>query len=333
MKYLKGIGILLIVLVVAYLVGPSPDSITVDNYPISLQIQLSELSDFVKRKEDNTPYLKPGNNAQIVWADSNHTITPYALVYIHGFSASPEEGAPIHKEIADRYGMNLYLARIAGHGTNEPEPFKELSVEKMMHSAKEAVAIGKLLGKKVILMSCSTGGTFSLYLASNDPDIDGLVMYSPNIDLYDQKSDILTVPWGLQVARLIAGGEQRSFEATDEVKKYWTTTYRIEGLVALKQLLRETMTIKTFEKVKQPAFVGYFHKNEQEQDKVISVKKIKRMLEVLGTPEEDRSVVAFTEVGSHAINSRHYSMDLNSVRVETINFLEEVMGLTPKSSD
>jgi len=333
MKYLKGIGIALVVLLVVYFIGPRPDPVTIDNDPTSLDLALEELSDFINNREKNTPHLRPGNEAQIIWADSNQVKTPYALVYIHGFSASQEEGAPIHKEIADRYGMNLYLARISGHGTNEPEPFASLTVEKMMNSAKEAIAIGKLLGEKVIVMSCSTGGTFSLYLASNDPGIDGLIMYSPNIDLYNQTSDILTAPWGLQIARLISGGDQRSFEATEDVKKYWTTTYRLEGLIALKQLLQETMTKETFEKVRQPTFIGYYYKNEAEQDNVISISKINEMQVLLGTSKEEKRVVAFPDVGNHAINSKYYSKDLNSVRSETIAFLEEVMGLIPKTSD
>ena len=333
MKYLRRVGVFLFILVIVYFAGPMPAPIIINNNPASLEISLNELSNFVKDKEDNTPYLKPGNSAHIVWTDSTHTKTPFSLVYIHGFSASPEEGAPIHKEIADRYGMNLFLARIAGHGTNEPEPFKELSAEKMIESAKEAVAIGKIIGDKVIVMSCSTGGTFSLYLASNDADIEGLILYSPNISLYNQSSNILTAPWGLQIARLISGGAQRSFDATEDVQKYWTTTYRLEGLIALKQLLQFTMTTETFENVLQPTFIGYFYKNEQEQDKVISVNKINEMQKVLGTPQKQKRVVAFPDVGNHAINSKYYSKDLTSVRVETIKFLEEVMNLTPKSSD
>jgi len=333
MKYLKGISIALVILLVVYFIGPRPDSVTIDNNPVSIDVSLDQLSQFVQDKEDATPHLKPGNAAQIIWADSIHEKTAYSLVYLHGFSASHEEGAPINKEIAKRYGMNLYLSRISGHGTNESDPFGQLTVEDMVNSAKEAVAIGKLLGDNVIVMSCSTGGTFGLYLAANDPDIASLILYSPNIDLYDQTSDVLLAPWGLQIARLISGGKQRTFEATEDVQKYWTTTYRLEGAVALKQLLQETMRPDIFQKITQPVFIGYYYKSELEQDNVISVEKILEMNGQLGTADSNKIIKAFADVGNHAINSKYFSKDVASVRKETINFLEKNMGLIPTSRD
>lgn len=333
MKYLKGIGIGLIILFTIYIVGPKPSTVEIDNNLISLNVSLDELDEFVKDKEDATPYLKPGNAAQIIWADSVPKKTTYSLVYLHGFSASHEEGAPIHQEMAERYGINLYLARIDGHGTNEAEPFKELTVEGMLTSAKEAIAIGKLIGEKVIVMSCSTGGTFSLYLSANDPGIVAQILYSPNIDLYDNTSEVLLMPWGLQLARQIAGGKSRTFESDSLIKKYWTTTYRLEGLIALKQLLKATMTTETFQSIHQPTFVGYYYKNEEEQDKVISIPKMLKMSEQLATPNDQKIVVPFPNVGFHGLNSKYRSQDLESVRTETIIFFEETIGLIPKLSD
>jgi esterase/lipase len=333
MKLLKGIGIGLVVLVITFMLGPKPNQVEIDNIPSALEVPLEELSEFVKDTEDATENLKPGNAAEIVWKDSVMEQTPYSIVYLHGFSASHEEGAPLHREMARRYGMNLYLARIDGHGTDEPDPFKTLTVAGMLASAKEAIAIGKLLGEKVIVMSCSTGGTFSLYLAANDPDIVAQILYSPNIDLYDNTSEVLVMPWGLQLARQITNGNSRSFEADTTIKKYWTTTYRLEGLIALKQLLKATMIKETFQAIHQPTFIGYYYKNEVEQDNIISIPKILEMSEQLATPSDQKMVVPFPNVGFHGLNSKYRSQDLASVRKETILFLEEIIGLTPKQRD
>ncbi|MFX8354900.1 hypothetical protein ABTL90_19390, partial [Acinetobacter baumannii] len=56
--------------------------------------------------------IKPNNQARIVWAnDSIKEKTEYAIVYLHGFSASQEEGNPVHINIAKYFGCNLYLSR------------------------------------------------------------------------------------------------------------------------------------------------------------------------------------------------------------------------------
>ena len=49
-----------------------------------------------------------------------------------------------------------------------------LTADKLWNSAKEAYAIGRQLGKKVILIATSTGGTLALKLAAEYPDIAGL---------------------------------------------------------------------------------------------------------------------------------------------------------------
>ena len=333
MKIIKVLGVGLVTLIIIYLLGPQAQTPTINNLPVQTDIALEELAEYIQLQEKSIPYLKEDNEARVVWANDSIHKTEYAFVYLHGYSASQAEGSPIHKEIAQKYGANLYLSRLAGHGTNEPEPFADLSAENLVRSAKEAVAIGKLIGEKVILMSCSTGGTLSLYLAAGDSEIEGLVLYSPNIDLYDKSSELVTAPWGLQIARLVSGGKNRAFEATGEIKKYWTTQYRLEGIVQLKLLLEATMTSQIFNQVSQPTFVGYYYKNEELKDKVISVERILEMYNQLGTPDSLKRIKAFPNAANHVINSQYYSKDLAGVKEETSYFLENIIGLVPKSLD
>src|SRR4029079_9808675 len=102
--------------------------------------------------------LKPENEARIIWFnDSLKQKTEYAVVYLHGFSASQEEGDPVHYDFAQKFGCNLYLSRLDAHGIDTTEPLGNFTAEGVWNSAKQAFAIGKQLGKKVILMSTSTG--------------------------------------------------------------------------------------------------------------------------------------------------------------------------------
>ena len=136
------------------------------------------------------------------------------MVYLHGFSASQEEGDPVHVEFARAFGCNLYLSRLAGHGIDTIDAMINLTAEELWNSAKEAYAIGKQLGKKVIILATSTGGTLALKLAAEYPEITGLILLSPNIAINDPNAWLLNNPWGLQIARLIKGKYNTSDDTT-----------------------------------------------------------------------------------------------------------------------
>ena len=301
----------LISLVLLYLVGPRAGIPILDPTLPDLDIQITGVEEFIRKQEAAFSRIKPENASRLVWADdSNQVRTPISIVYLHGFSAGPMEGEPLHREIAKRYGANLYIPRLYGHGLQEGETFIDITPQKLLESAKEAIVIGKLLGEKVVIMGCSTGGTLGLFLAGGDPDIAGLILYSPNIDVYDKTSAMLLQPWGLQIARIAFGGKYREFEATEEVKKYWSNRYRLEGLICLKQLLAATMTKTVFKKIDHPLFVGCYYKNEEEQDKVISIPRIHEMFELVSTSADKKRKILFEHVGSHVLGSQYYSQDL-----------------------
>ena len=65
---------------------------------------------------------KPNNESKVVFHDSIPKKTPYSILYLHGFSASTEEGNPVHINIANALGANIYLPRLFGHGLVEEEP-------------------------------------------------------------------------------------------------------------------------------------------------------------------------------------------------------------------
>ena len=205
-----------------------------------------------------------------------------------------------------------------------------VTADDLLSSAKEAIAVGKQLGDKVILMGTSTGGTLALYLAGGDPDIAGLLLYSPNIAIFDPNARFLTKPWGLQLAKLANDGDYHEFDnITEENSKYWTTKYRVEALTQLQALMDETMNEGTFKSVQQPVFIGYYYKDEIHQDSTVSVPAMLHMFEQLGTPTDQKRKVAFPDVGAHGMTSQITSKDLESVQRETNRFLENILGVKP----
>lgn len=331
LKLIKGFGIFLLLMVIIYALGPIVRFDKVNGKIAAIDVPLEGLADYVAIHEAQVANLKEGNEAHIVWADSVRK-TPYCIVYLHGFSASPKEGDPIHRQIAARYGCNLYLARIAGHGIDDKDIFATLTPQSMIESAKEAIAIGKALGEKVILMSCSTGGTFSIYLSAMNPDdIAAQILYSPNIELVNPLTALLTMPWGLEIATEIEGEyRKQEFPQDSPIPAYNTTNYRIEGVIALQALLEETMTEEVFKQVKQPYFLGYYYKNEEEQDPVVSVEAMLNFDQHTQTTPAQKQVVAFPDVKTHVIPSGLHSEDLEAVYEATCRFMEEVLGLMVK---
>ena len=121
MRFLKWLLIVAAVLGIVYIAGPHPATpeykIEMPNVPAGA----AELENFVKENE-SLHKIKPNNEARIIWAnDSSKQKTEYAIVYLHGYSASQEEGSPIHTNIAKEFGCNLYLSRLAEHGIDKKD--------------------------------------------------------------------------------------------------------------------------------------------------------------------------------------------------------------------
>ena len=329
MKKAAYIGLFIIVaLALGFMFGPKAPEPHLDPDPISIPIAIDSLEGWVAHRESGFKTLKPGNEAELVWLNDSVQKTTYAVVYLHGFTASKAEGGTLHRDFSKRYGCNLYLPRLYGHGLDTTNALIDLTPENYLQSAKEAIAIGKKMGEKVILMCTSTGATLGLYLAAHDPAIESIICYSPNIDIYDPNSKFLTGPWGLQLVRLVMGSDFRSYDAEAEYKKYWQTHYRIEGLVAVRSLLDATMTKETFSQIHQPVFVAAYFKDEGHQDKTVSVEAMRQMMPLLATSDNKKRMVEFPNVDAHVMTSPLTSKDVESVKVETYRFAEQVIGLS-----
>ena len=320
MRKLTISAIFVIVLGIVYWMGPSPAAPKF-NYTLPVIAAYTNLDSLVQ-SEENKHHIKPNNEAKIVWADSTHQQTEYSIVYLHGFSASQMEGAPVHENIAKTFHCNLYLSRLAEHGIDTTEDLQNLTAENYWESAKLAYAIGKQLGKKVIIMSTSTGGTLSLQLAAAYPEIAGLIMYSPNIAINNPAAPLLNNPWGLQIARLVKGGNYANIAYKNpDYPKYWNTHYRLESTVALQNLVEATMSKEQFAKVHQPSLVLYYYKDEAHQDNVVKVSAIKEMFAEIATPDSLKKSVAIPNAESHVLGSPIVSKDIVSVEKETAAFI------------
>jgi esterase/lipase len=317
-----------VALIVAYLAGPNPSTPVYTKDLPAVPSEPVALTQYIQQQEA-AHHLKPDNQARIIWAnDSLKNKTEYAMVYLHGFTASQAEGDPVHKNIAKKFGCNLYLSRLAEHGIDTTEPLVNLTVDKYWASAKEALAIGRQLGQKVILVGCSTGGTLALKLAADHPDIFSLILLSPNIEINDANAWLLNNPWGLQIARMVTGSNYLDSKDKRELyRNYWTYHYRVEGAVALEELLETTMNKETFKQVTQPTLLLYYYKDKVHQDSTVKVSAMHEMFAALGTPGDKKRSVAMPEAGDHVISSYIKSKDVAGVEREIEKFMRDILRL------
>lgn len=331
-KIKRFFGILLLLAIVVYILGPKPPKPELNKNLSSISASISNIESYVK-KNDAGLKLKADNESRIIWNnDSVHERTNYCLLYLHGFSASWYEGYPANVEFAKHFGCNAYFPRLADHGIDTTDALVNMTPDRLWESAKNALMVARSLGKKVIIMNTSTGGTLSLKLAADFPEyVDALIMYSPNIRINNGAAFLLSKPWGLQIGRKATGGRYRITNEDFDSKdcQYWDCKYRVEALVYLQQLVDATMKKETYKNVTAPVFLGYYYKDKDNQDQTVKVSAMLKMFDQLGTPIDRKVKEAFPDAGEHVIACELTSGCYQQVIAETIKFGEDVLKLKP----
>lgn len=202
--------------------------------------ELAALDDYLQAEEARAPGLTPGTERRIVWFDGERR-TKRALVYLHGFSATRQETAPLAEEVARDLGANLYEARLRGHG-QAGEALGHVSAQDWLSDAAEALAIGRQLGEEVVILGTSTGATLALWLATRPAEeragLSALVLLSPNLGPKASEAGLLTLPWA-EVLLPVLIPERSWTPRNPEHARYWTSTYPLGALFPMQALVEE----------------------------------------------------------------------------------------------
>ncbi|MEE4114075.1 MAG: alpha/beta fold hydrolase [Desulfobacteraceae bacterium] len=198
------------------------------------------LDRYLSESEARVSGIREGCEKKIVWYDSQRRQRDRAIVYIHGFSASRMETWPLCDRLAEAMGANLFYTRLTGHG-QDGDALARATVVDWMDDGMEAVAIGQRLGKKVILVGTSTGGTLAAWLAAQPSlaaRIHRLVLLSPN---FFPKNPVAAAALWPPTRRLFESffGGWRSF-SVDSARHavYWTVRYPVKAIATMMQLVR-----------------------------------------------------------------------------------------------
>jgi esterase/lipase len=204
-----------------------------------LPAELGALPEHVAKLEARHTDIVPGTEKQIRFGPAGICRAAWAVVYLHGFSASRQETWPLTEQVAQALGAHHFATRLTGHGRGGAA-MADASVAAWQADALEACAIGQVLGERTLVVGVSTGASLAAWLAQQPQcrDDTAWVLISPNFGLADRRSEIINWPAGRSLARWIIGPEH-GFEARNEAHaRYWTTRYPTEALFPLMALVK-----------------------------------------------------------------------------------------------
>jgi esterase/lipase len=232
-----------------------------------------DLDVYLAEQEAQFSDITNGVEKRIVWSGEPGEIADVAILYIHGYSATSEEIRPVPDILAENLNANLFYTRLTGHGRTGPA-MAEAEAGDWIEDMAEAVAIGKRIGREIIVVSTSTGGTVSAIAATHPKlrdEIKGIAFISPNFQIKSKAAIILTWPLVRYWAPILVGPE-RSFEPiNDGQAKYWTTRYPTTSVMPMAALVAHADGLD-FGDVSIPALFMF-----SDDDAVVSAEKTREI--------------------------------------------------------
>ena len=279
-RWLTAALALLALLTLVWLAGPrvtyGPDEPAPRPAPPA---QAAALDAWLAEREAAVPGVRPAAAKGIVWYREPGRRTPWAVVYLHGFTATRMETYPLAERVAHGLQANLFHTRLTGHGV-PAEALRRVTAQDWLADAVEAVRIGHAIGERVLVIGTSTGGTLGAWLALR-PDAAGVpvaaqVWISPNFGPADARAEWILGPWGWALTRAITGGTVGAPHADERRNAHWTRVYPAEALVPMMTLVRRVRD-GALDQVRTPVLVL-----ASPRDRTVDVRRIEAAVARLG---------------------------------------------------
>ncbi|SMY09483.1 alpha/beta hydrolase [Flavimaricola marinus] len=246
---------------------------------------LEMLDDWIATTEAAVPGLRPQCAKHIVWPTDARVQADVAVVYVHGFSASPKEIAPVPERLAAALGAPLFAARLTGHGI-DGEAMARATCADWEADVSEALAIGAKLGKRIIVIGCSTGCTLLTIAMGQGADVAGAVFVSPNFKMSSKVVQAMLMAPGVRAWGSYLVGQTRSFPPiSDAHAAHWTNSYPTAALWPMADAMRKVYALD-LGRIKVPAFFATCR-----TDRVVSPTATQKVAAVWGGPVTHLDVV------------------------------------------
>lgn len=286
-----------------YQLGPRHEVIEPTTVPVlpSDPIELESMLRDSERAASADGTITAGAEKTVIWAHPDRRKTAFSIIYLHGYSATRQEVAPLTEQLAAALGANLFHTRLRGHG-QPGDAMATASAGDWLRDTLEAYAVGTRIGERVIVVGTSTGGTLALWLAQQPQvrDLAALLLISPNLGPRDARSEWLAGPWGTQLAEAVVGSHYEWRPANPTHARYWTWRYPSSALIPMMALV-DHVRRSELERIAVPTLVLY-----SPTDRVVSHEQIEAMFVRLGTRAaitlmKERIAIEASEDPSHHV--------------------------------
>ena len=218
----------------------------------------ADVNKYLNNKEKEFNNIKEGVKKRIIWFKEDNKKTPISIIYIHGFSASSEEIRPLPDLIANKLKANIFYTRLKGHG-RDANDMGQASIKSWLNDLHEAIEVGSRIGKRILVISTSTGGTLSS-IASLDKSLSknilSFIFISPNFGINHKLAKLLTWPLAKYWLKIFIG-EMREIKPRNELNaKFWTLKYPNNALIPMANLVQR-INKENFKNVNTPALFYY----------------------------------------------------------------------------
>lgn len=234
---------------------------------------IEALESFLTQSEAQVPNVLDGAAKKIVWAGEAGVASEVAIIYLHGYSSSRQEIDPVPQLVAQALNANLFYTRFKGHGVEGGhDSFKGVVLADWLADAEEALAIGRLLGKKIIIMAHSNGAAIATHLVNAhqaEGDIVATLFVAPNYRPKKAQSMLLANPIGAMIGRKMYGGYYGSADEPAIIPEgsypyIWSSSQHFDATIAL------SIGVKALDKLDLENFTVPLFIVASDFDKVVS---------------------------------------------------------------
>ena len=259
------------------------------------KLKVSEIDAYLEKIESRFRNIRHGLQKKVIWhAGKVQGQTEVAIIYIHGFSASSKELDPIPERLAKSLNANLFLTRLKGHAQSGAQ-LGQVKDNDWLLDIEEAFKLGKLLGKELIILACSTGSPLVYWGVHHfqDVPIKAMIHVSPNFGIENIFTDICLLPYARTLVRFILGKTRKVESKIKHVG--WDYEYPYTSIVPLFRLIHAVKKLP-LENIAVAQLVIYSH-----LDKIVSVKKLLKQTRRLKNSKNKWVVINNSEDENHHV--------------------------------